>query len=391
MIPGSIRRMPAISVALLLAACALQPTFPPDVPCVADGLVVLDDFSGARRGNCQILSSNHVRLDILPEDEGEINDSPWYAFAIGASSAETAHVTVQYHGGTHRYWPKISYDGRVWTRLPDGSVMTSEDGTSAELTIPLGDELVFVTAQELVTQQFYDAWNRTTADATGIPLRELGTSLQGRPLHVFDSNAESEEILLLIGRQHPPEVSGAFAFFAFTGTVFGDSELARDFRARFRVIAIPLMNPDGVENGNWRHGLGHVDINRDWGPFTQPETRLVRELLDDLDADGAKLRMFIDFHSTDENVFYTQQEPTDPPGFTRAWLDNAALRIDDYPFRNGESLAVNPTVAKNYVYSRYGIPAVTYEVGDETDRTAVRAAARVFAEELMRLMLTQEY
>jgi hypothetical protein len=48
-------------------------------------------------------------------------------------------------------------------------------------------------------------------------------------------------------------------------------------------------------------------------------------------------------------------------------------------------------IAKNYIYARYGIPAVTFEVGDETDRGATQVAARVFAEELMQLMLNQEY
>jgi hypothetical protein len=34
---------------------------------------------------------------------------------------------------------------------------------------------------------------------------------------------------------------------------------------------------------------------------------------------------------------------------------------------------------------------VTFEVGEETDRDATRNAARVFAEELMKLMIDQEY
>ncbi len=90
-------------------------------------------------------------------------------------------------------------------------------------------------------------------------------------------------------------------------------------------------------------------------------------------------------------MFYVQQEPTNPPGFTRTWLENAAPRIRDYPFQAGESRVQNDAIAKNYIYSRYGIPAVTFEAGDETDRDAVRGAARIFAEELMRLMLSQEY
>ena len=46
-----------------------------------------------------------------------------------------------------------------------------------------------------------------------------------------------------------------------------------------------------------------------------------------------------------------------------------------------------PVVGKNYMYRRYGVPSATYEVGDETNRGAAQAAAVVFAEELMMLML----
>jgi predicted deacylase len=154
---------------------------------------------------------------------------------------------------------------------------------------------------------------------------------------------------------------------------------------------VPLLNPDGVAAGHWRHNLGHADINRDWGPFAQPETQYMSQLLDELDAGGRKLRVFLDFHSTKENVFYTQQDPTDPPGFTTKWLANADPRIEDYPYGNDAGPPENLTAAKNYIYRRYGIPSVTYEVGDETDRESVRVAARVFAEELMHLMLEQTY
>jgi len=42
---------------------------------------------------------------------------------------------------------------------------------------------------------------------------------------------------------------------------------------------------------------------------------------------------------------------------------------------------------KNYMYKRYGIPSMTYEVGDETSHADASAAAHVFAEEFMRRLL----
>ncbi len=373
-------------------SCAVQrATYSTGDPCETSSFTVTDGFSGARRGKCTVLSKNHVLLEILPENDGYINDSPWYAFKLLPASPTTATITLQYQGGHHRYWPKISDDGLKWAPLDSTQVTPSADGQQFDIEVTLTSDPVWVAAQELVTPAVYDAWNRTITNATGAPITELGTSTAGLPIFAFDSNAAASEVLFLVGRQHPPEVSGAFAFFSFTETIFGDSDLARDFRARFRVIAIPLLNPDGVVGGNWRHNLAGIDLNRDWGPFTQPETQLMAGMLERLDASGSKLRMFIDFHSTRENVFYALPDVTRPPGFLEAWLENAQARVTDYPFNLNQGPSTSDAIAKNYIFARYGIPAVTFEVGDETDRNSTQVAARIFAEELMRLMLSQKY
>jgi hypothetical protein len=363
-------------VATLLASCTVQPpVVPAGEPCETSAFSVVDSFSGSRRGDCTVLSDDHVRLDIRPESDGKINDSPWYAFKLSSTSPITAKISLRYHGGHHRYWPKVSTDGLHWTPVDAEHIVVSADERRADIEIALTSDPVWMAAQELITPVIYDVWNRKTAKATGIPLTVLGDSTAGLPIHIFDSNAAANEVLFLVGRQHPPEVSGSVAFFAFTETIFGDSDLARDFRTRFRVIAVPLLNPDGVVGGNWRHNLGSVDLNRDWGPFTQPETQLMAELLD----------------STARNVFYALPDATHPPDFIPTWLEEARVRISNYPYELTQGPATSMAIAKNYIYARYGIPAVTFEVGDETDRGATQVAARVFAEELMQLMLSQEY
>jgi predicted deacylase len=282
---------------------------------------------------------------------------------------------------------------QTWRLLDNGLTRVSAYEHRATLRVPLNDEPIWVTAQELITPAVYDTWNQNITDHHGISLSELGRSRKNQPIHVFDSNPGAKDVVLLVGRQHPPEVSGAFAFYGFVEVLFDDSDLATAFRQRFRIIAVPLLNPDGVIGGNWRHNLGGVDLNRDWGPFTQPETKLIANLLDDLDNNGSRLRLFIDFHSTNRNLLYTQDDSsaTDPPGFARTWLENSAPRLHDYPFTNEARPTSDTANGKNYMYKRYGIPSMTYEVGDETDRNTTRDAAQVFAEEMMQLMLDQGY
>ncbi len=382
-----------LALLFVLAACAAPPTIPSGQPCSTAAFTVTDDFDGARRGDCQVVSDNRVVLYIRPENEPPINDSPWFSFRIAPNTTTTAEIVLRYFGGHHRYIPKISYDGEVWEALDESSVEVMRRGPRATFSLPLNSESVYVSAQELKLPHHTEEWTRRMAEETPASMFVLGESAQGRPIYVLDVSSDNRDVLMITGRQHPPEVSGAFAFEAFAETVFGDSDLATRFRERFRIVAIPLLNPDGVVAGHWRNNTGGIDLNRDWGPFTQPETRLAGRLLETMEAGDYKVRAFLDFHSTSRNVFYTQNDdfPTDPLGFTETWLNNAAARITDYDFDNSRNPVSDQANGKNFMYRRYGIPAVTYEVGDETDRDAAQSAARVFAEELMKLMLEQEY
>ena len=44
----------------------------------------------------------------------------------------------------------------------------------------------------------------------------------------------------------------------------GDNPIALVLRANFVFKVIPMLNPDGVINGNYRCSLAGVDLNRQW-------------------------------------------------------------------------------------------------------------------------------
>ncbi len=378
--------------ALSAAACSsLQPPMQA-TPCESDRAVLDADFSGAAVAGCRTTRSGFV-ISIEPEDQ-PINPSPWYAFQLTPKAPGDVRVSIRYADAKHRYAPKRSEDGVNWTPLADDAVSVSRRGKRASLTIELADAPATIAGQELFVGDDYDQLFENYQGA-GYLLTDIGASIEKRPIiAVSDApldDLSAGDVVLLIGRQHPPEVTGALAMEPFLETVFGDSELAKTFRARFRVIAIPLLNPDGVEHGYWRHNLGGVDLNRDWGPFTQPETQAVKALLDAIDAaPGADLKLMLDFHSTNRDVFYTQtsEDVTDPAGFTERWLDGAASRLGEaYPIERAERHQTDRPTSKNYVFGRFGAPAITYELGDHTDRELIARSAVVFAEEAMRALL----
>lgn len=385
----SLLLLPGLVLASLIAGCAAPRVYSPGTPCTARVFELRDDFPGARRGRCEVTGPDRVRLHIVPEDAAVSNPSPWYAMQLVPDGAGTVTVELDYGTWRHRYAPKLSRDRRTWRTLPPAAVSVSADGHTAAVTLDPGHEPLWLAAQELLTADDLSAWSRYVTDGSDASLEVLGRSAGGRPVVMLESGADTGVAVLLVGRQHPPELSGAFAMRAFLGALFAETALAEEFRARVGIIAIPMLNPDGVDAGHWRHNSAATDLNRDWGPFTQAETRLVETLLAEIDDAGKRLLLFMDFHSTDRNLFYTQTDAdeTSPPRFARALLERAGRRLPDYVFTREPRPLSETATAKNYFYRRYGIPSMTYEVADEADRAAVEHAASVFAEETMTLLL----
>lgn len=374
--------------ALLLAGCATLPATEraalADYLCRSDSVSIHADFPGARAGDCSIRPDGSFALTIAPEHSPPINASAWYAFRLEGAEAPVT-VELAYLHARHRYRPKLRAEGEIWSELADDALQTSQDRATARFTVPAGTR--FVAAQPLADSAARSAWLAGLAATAGLAVERIGASHDRRPIELVDTGAADRPVLLLLDGQHPPEYTGHVAMRAFLAALLADTPEARRFRNQVRIVAVPNLNPDGVERGHWRANLGGVDLNRDWGPFTQPETRAVRAWLAREDIAPA---VVIDFHSTTRNLFYIQHEtePTTLPDFARRWLLRTAQDAHGFAFEL-EPTNANPEsgTSKNYFYRTHRIPAITYEVGDTTPAAIAEAGARALARDLMREML----
>ena len=348
--------------------------------CHSDSVTISFDFEGAPPTRCAVLGERQFALLITPEHALPINPSPWYAFRYEAAAGEDVTVELRYLGGWHRYTPILQQAGAS----RELAAVVSEDRETATVMLPVGKGVV--SAQELIGTEHYHKALERWASATATTPFELGRSRDGRPIEALRfGNLDSPNLVVLLGRQHPPEVTGAIAMEAFVDRI--TAMVAREPRlaARYQFMVVPLLNPDGVARGHWRSNLGGLDLNRDWGDFSQPETQAVKRWLDAL-PDGVRPVLMLDFHSTGTNLFYVQGEEADGSGlqFRADWLDGKENRFPGYPFTINPSNA-NPGrgTTKNWFNATYGIPAYTYEVADAADREGTRNAARLLAEELI--------
>ncbi len=361
-----------------------------------DGVWLSNEFPGARMNDFYKLNDSLYQVVLEPENH-PVNNSPWYAFKVWADTAKTISLKLLYRHGDHRYFPEISYDGSRW--MPMDSTSFAEDtldGT-ATLRLNLSEDPLWVSAQELLTVDDYAAWADSLSKKPFIKQDTAGYSHQDRPvkrlvINEIENTSEPHGVLLITGRLHPPEVTGALASLHFIEELSSDTELAKEFRTRFEVLAYPLANPDGVQNGHWRHNAAGVDLNRDWIAFNQPETRAIRDdILQHVRADSLKKVYYgIDFHSTNENIFYpiNREIETFPEDFTYIWVDSLKAEFPETEF-SVEPFDTSSPIAKNWIYRTFGADAVTYEVNDAEDRDKIESIARTSARLVMQHLLKE--
>lgn len=355
------------------------------IACQFDNVSFGKEFSGAKLDGCTMNSPNDYSLLITPENR-PINPSPWYAFKVSAKKESDITIAIQFEKAFPRYLPKLSTDGKTWQDI-DFSVVDGQ----LKFQIKASKTPVWIAGQEIITNEFYLKWIADLDSSSPATKFVLGNSTQGRPMHgLIHQQGDQKEWLVLIGRQHPPELTGALAMLPFVETVLAKSEIAEQFRQRFNILILPIMNPDGVHHGHWRHNANGIDLNRDWFDLSQVETKQAHDKIQSIVKAGGKMVFSLDFHSTQQDIFYTV--PTDYTIAPAAFSESLIERIDKSTISN---FVVRPKpgsspgrgVFKQYFADTYNTHSITYEMGDNTQRNLIKHVAQQSAVEMMQLML----
>jgi cytosolic carboxypeptidase protein 6 len=411
-------------------------------PYSTSGVYFSNAFAGARLNSIAAENDSTFVATIMPEN-APVNFSPWYSFCVWSRTPRAITVRLTYREsnvreGGHRYAPKVSANPRLhssWRPLDSTAYTAHLDtagrrATSATLRLFVSPDTLWVSAQERFTSLDFEAWATmlATSAATRSFVRKsvLGRSVMGKLIIRLDVNAltaissgsagnapgsaAGAPCVIIVSRQHPPEHTGTLALMPFVETIVGDTPLAKEFRSKFRVVIMPCLNPDGVDEGHWRHNAHGVDLNRDWNNFNQPETRLVRDaLLAMRDSLKTTFPFAIDFHSTQHDVFYTLSNPAaleaadsakpelmqlfTPEAARRStlmqtWLGRVQMQFPTYQVIIDDSPRTPTGATSARWFDRVLLaPAVTYEVGDETDRTLIRQIGVGSAQAMMELLL----
>ncbi len=355
-------------------------------------LSVSNDFVSSRL-NDFVRQNDTLYTAVISPENGPINKSPWYAFSIWSEKERKITVELKYTDDyTHRYYPDLSHDMVNWTPIDSSDFVNDTTNQVTRMHLEIGPDTLFVAAQEIMTSQYVYNYLDSLSKIAGAQTKDIGYSTLGKPIRLLSAgNPASENVVVIIGRQHPPEATGFLALQAFVNDLMKNDSLAVSFRDEFQLIMVPMVNPDGVDMGHWRHNAGGIDLNRDWYSFNQPETSAIRDYLVSWVQENNKQILFaIDFHSTQEDLFYVFEEDreTNMTGFTHRWLDRIEQDLGDYE-ANRIPTSGNSPVSTRWFYDTFETEAVTYEVGDDSPRKRIERIGESAADALMELMLSK--
>lgn len=355
-----------------------------------NGIGFSNEFKGGRLNGITRNNDSTFTVLIRPENS-PINHSPWYAFKIWANQKTNIRVHMKYEHGRHRYRPKLSDDLSNWEVIGDEAYFA--DSAAVYFNVGISQDTIWVAAQPLLTTDDVDSWSKSLYQTGLVKIDTVGFSVFNRPIYkLYSSKPGSKKKIIVISRQHPPEVTGYVAMKAFVETVWGKSKLASKFRKKYGMIVYPMLNPDGVDLGHWRHNGGGIDLNRDWHFYRQPEIKaVVADISKEINEAGTKVLVGADFHSTWSDLFYTNENDTLAhfPDFIPKILQGMSAEMPGFvpDLRPGGNLS--PT-SKSWFYNYLHASAVTYEVGDNTPMPVVKERGSAAAKVMMTLLLSSE-
>ncbi|MGB1283581.1 MAG: M14 family metallopeptidase [Polaribacter sp.] len=208
-------------------------------------------------------------------------------------------------------------------------------------------------------------------------------------MDIYKGDKKNKPLIILLTRQHPPEVTGFFAYQEFLKTILEENKLTSEFLNTYRVLAFPIANPDGVDLGHWRHNAGGVDTNRDWSKYNQPEIKQVVKFITKASKkDKGKIILGVDFHSTYHDVFYTNKtrKGTTLPTFIEQWFAALETNIPNYKVNEAIANSTKP-VSKGWFLYGHNAVGITYEIGDKTPRDNIKLVGKITAQEMMKILI----
>ncbi|HWL53624.1 MAG TPA: M14 family zinc carboxypeptidase [Chthoniobacteraceae bacterium] len=263
-------------------------------------------FADHPGGNIVLERSEGGRVWLAPDFRHMQEGSRWFYWNFRAQNCEPLTAVFSDRDCIATHGPAISRDGgRTWQwlggqQVSEERVAGNKDLVEYAFTLPPvkeGEEEVRYAFCPPYLESHLCAWMERHRGNAALNLSELCRSRTGRSverLTVQDPDAEPSGTVLLTARHHCCESMASYTLEGFLEAALGEDATAQNFRQSHRILAIPFMDKDGVEEGDQGKFRAPHDHNRDYG--TDPIYLEVAALMNLARDEPGPVNAFFDFH-----------------------------------------------------------------------------------------------
>ncbi|CAN5392274.1 hypothetical protein BH09VER1_BH09VER1_08100 [soil metagenome] len=263
------------------------------------GLKINTDFPG---GNALVINNLGNSVEIAPDMR---TSKPWFYWYFEAEAAVPGPVTFILPPSNvgSRGAAFSTDDGKTWQWMgADKTTFTAPKG--AEPTAPKQDSFVynFTTAKQKVrfsvgipyVQSNLDEFLKKIASNPNVKQSVLAKTNGDRPVELLQIGepGEGKKSMAVSARSHACEALASYILEGFLDEAMSNSPAGEEFRKKYVLYAVPMLDKDGVQAGDQGKNRSPHDHNRDYG--TQ---NLYPEVLAFQNLGAAKnFQVMIDFH-----------------------------------------------------------------------------------------------
>lgn len=258
----------------------------------ANGLTITSDFPG---GNISIISVNNKTITFTPDLRG---GRDWFYWNFKITSDKDLDVTFiiksasPFMGMIGMQGPAISTDNDVtWDWLGAESMTILNRAFTYSLkkdtTIHLASTIPYM-------QKDLDLFLSSIAANPHVKNEVLTKSRKGRPVELLTigTPGDNRKAVLFTVRHHACETMTSFLMEGFLSEAISDSEEGKKFREKYVLYVVPMVDKDGVQDGDQGKNRRPHDHNRDYNDEPlYPEVKAIKEL-----ATTKKIQLSLDWH-----------------------------------------------------------------------------------------------
>ncbi|MCM8539119.1 MAG: hypothetical protein NE328_02520 [Lentisphaeraceae bacterium] len=257
-----------------------------------DGITINTDYKGA---NMKFVSIEGDTVTFTPDLKGGRN---WFYWSFEISSTKSRDLTFvvqtkqKYMGMVAPQGPAISLDlGDTWDWL--GAESTSKPWQSFKYTLEENKKVRLSTTIPYMQREL-DSFIAKHKNNKHFKVETLATTNKGRKVELvtIGEPGEGKRNVLFTCRHHACETMASFVLEGFMSETASESDLGKQFRDKYVLYSVPIVDKDGVQEGDQGKNRPPHDHNRDYiDKPLYPEVAAIKKL-----SESKKIDLCLDWH-----------------------------------------------------------------------------------------------